>query len=101
MSLDTNSKANAGSSWAETAKIVVQALANAPITVFGTGQQTRSLCYVDDLVDGLMLLAEVPVAQPVNLGNPEEYTVLINPAHPDAQHISAMVVRQFVYDPRL
>ncbi len=53
-----------------------QALENAPITVFGQGQQTRSFCYVDDLVRGLQLLAESGEHLPVNLGNPEEFSIL-------------------------
>jgi dTDP-glucose 4,6-dehydratase len=55
---------------------VRQALENAPITVFGQGQQTRSFCYVDDLVRGLYLLAESDEHLPVNLGNPEEFSIL-------------------------
>src|SRR3954469_2388821 len=53
-----------------------QALENAPITVFGQGQQTRSFCYVDDLVRGLHLLAESEEHLPVNLGNPDEFSIL-------------------------
>ncbi len=53
-----------------------QALADKPLTVFGDGLQTRSFCYVDDLVRGLVLLAESGVSEPVNLGNPDESTVL-------------------------
>jgi dTDP-glucose 4,6-dehydratase len=53
-----------------------QALENAPITVFGQGQQTRSFCYVDDLIRGLLLLAESDEHLPVNLGNPEEFSIL-------------------------
>jgi dTDP-glucose 4,6-dehydratase len=53
-----------------------QALANAPLTVFGDGSQTRSFCYVDDLIRGLVLLAESGEHLPVNLGNPGEFTVL-------------------------
>jgi dTDP-glucose 4,6-dehydratase len=53
-----------------------QALENAPITVFGQGQQTRSFCYVDDLIRGLHLLAESDEHLPVNLGNPDEFTIL-------------------------
>src|SRR5213082_3296631 len=48
---------------------VRQALENAPITVFGDGSQTRSFCYVSDLVDGLIRLAESGVHEPVNIGN--------------------------------
>jgi dTDP-glucose 4,6-dehydratase len=53
-----------------------QALEDAPITVFGQGQQTRSFCYVDDLVRGLHLLAESDEHLPVNLGNPDEFSIL-------------------------
>jgi dTDP-glucose 4,6-dehydratase len=53
-----------------------QALENAPITVFGQGQQTRSFCYVEDLIRGLHLLAESEEHLPVNLGNPEEFSIL-------------------------
>ena len=53
-----------------------QALQDKPITVFGTGQQTRSFCYVDDLIDGIIRLADSGVHQPVNIGNPNEFTLL-------------------------
>jgi dTDP-glucose 4,6-dehydratase len=53
-----------------------QALEDAPITVFGQGEQTRSFCYVDDLVRGLHLLAESEEHLPVNLGNPNEFSIL-------------------------
>jgi dTDP-glucose 4,6-dehydratase len=53
-----------------------QALANEPLTVYGAGSQTRSFCYVDDLVRGLVLLAESGEHLPVNLGNPGEFTIL-------------------------
>jgi dTDP-glucose 4,6-dehydratase len=55
---------------------VRQALGNKPITVFGDGSQTRSFCYVDDLVRGLHLLATSGEHLPVNIGNPGEFTVL-------------------------
>jgi dTDP-glucose 4,6-dehydratase len=55
---------------------VRQALGNKPITVFGDGSQTRSFCYVDDLVRGLYLLATSEEHLPVNIGNPGEFTVL-------------------------
>jgi dTDP-glucose 4,6-dehydratase len=55
---------------------VRQALENAPLTVFGQGQQTRSFCYVEDLIRGLHLLAESEEHLPVNLGNPEEFSIL-------------------------
>ena len=53
-----------------------QALANEPLTVFGDGSQTRSFCYVDDLVRGLVLLARSGEHLPVNIGNPQELTLL-------------------------
>src|SRR3954452_16621018 len=59
-----------------TPTFVRQALANEPLTVFGEGSQTRSFCYVDDLVRGLVLLAESDEHLPVNLGNPQEFTIL-------------------------
>ena len=52
-----------------------QALADQPLTVFGDGTQTRSFCYVDDLVRGLVLLAESGEHLPVNIGNPNEFTL--------------------------
>ncbi len=55
---------------------VRQALENAPLTVFGDGSQTRSFCYVDDLIRGIYLLAESGEHLPVNLGNPNEFTIL-------------------------
>jgi UDP-glucuronate decarboxylase len=55
---------------------IVQALQGDAITVYGDGSQTRSFCYVDDLVDGLMRLMNGDCIGPVNLGNPDEYTVL-------------------------
>jgi dTDP-glucose 4,6-dehydratase len=53
-----------------------QALAEKPLTVYGDGSQTRSFCYVDDLIRGLILLAESGEHLPVNIGNPGEYTIL-------------------------
>ena len=53
-----------------------QALQDRPITVFGEGSQTRSFCYVDDLIRGMILLAESGEHQPVNIGNPDEFTLL-------------------------
>ncbi|HET7572820.1 MAG TPA: UDP-glucuronic acid decarboxylase family protein [Gaiellaceae bacterium] len=55
---------------------VRQALANEPLTVFGDGSQTRSFTYVDDLIRGLVLLAESGEHLPVNIGNPREMTLL-------------------------
>jgi dTDP-glucose 4,6-dehydratase len=53
-----------------------QALANEPLTVYGDGSQTRSFCYVDDLIRGIVLLAESEEHLPVNIGNPGEFTIL-------------------------
>jgi dTDP-glucose 4,6-dehydratase len=53
-----------------------QALDAKPLTVFGDGSQTRSFCYVDDLIRGLILLVESGEHMPVNIGNPGEYTIL-------------------------
>jgi dTDP-glucose 4,6-dehydratase len=53
-----------------------QALQDRPITVFGDGSQTRSFCYVDDLVRGIIALAESGYHEPVNIGNPNEFTLL-------------------------
>lgn len=53
-----------------------QALEHRPITVFGDGSQTRSFCYVDDLVRGLIALAESGAHEPINIGNPQEFTLL-------------------------
>jgi dTDP-glucose 4,6-dehydratase len=53
-----------------------QALQDRPLTVFGDGSQTRSFCYVDDLIRGIVSLAESGYHTPVNIGNPNEYTLL-------------------------
>ena len=55
---------------------VRQAVAGEPLTVFGDGQQTRSFCYVDDLIRGIVSLAESGEHMPVNIGNPDERTLL-------------------------
>ena len=55
---------------------ISQALTNHDITVYGRGRQTRSFCYIDDLVEGIIRLMLSKVNEPVNLGNPMEYTVL-------------------------
>ena len=62
-----------------------QALRGEPMTVFGSGAQTRSFCYVSDLVDGLYRLMQSDERYPVNLGNPREMTIL-----EFAEHIRAM-----------
>jgi UDP-glucuronate decarboxylase len=54
---------------------VVQALQGIPLTIYGDGSQTRSFCYVSDLVEGLMRLMNGDYPGPVNLGNPDEYTI--------------------------
>ncbi|MEJ7709191.1 MAG: GDP-mannose 4,6-dehydratase [Pyrinomonadaceae bacterium] len=55
---------------------IVQALRGDDLTIYGTGEQTRSFCYVDDLVEGLMLLMNAEdVTDPVNIGNPGEFTM--------------------------
>jgi dTDP-glucose 4,6-dehydratase len=53
-----------------------QALAGDPLTVYGDGSQTRSLCYVDDLVEGILTLLHTDYSDPVNIGNPAEVTIL-------------------------
>ncbi|MGI8425658.1 MAG: UDP-glucuronic acid decarboxylase family protein [Actinomycetota bacterium] len=55
---------------------ISQAVEGAPLTVHGDGSQTRSLCFVTDLIEGIVRLLESEVAEPVNIGNPEEVTVL-------------------------
>jgi UDP-glucuronate decarboxylase len=55
---------------------IVQALRGEPITIYGDGSQTRSFCYVSDLVEGMMRLMNQDFIGPVNIGNPGEYTIL-------------------------
>ncbi|QCG92992.1 SDR family oxidoreductase (plasmid) [Azospirillum sp. TSA2s] len=57
---------------------IIQALKNEPITIYGNGQQTRSFCYVDDLIEGFLRFMATPagVTGPINLGNPGEFTML-------------------------
>jgi dTDP-glucose 4,6-dehydratase len=73
-----------------------QALHSKPMTVFGTGSQTRSFCYVSDLVDGLYRLMQSDERYPVNLGNPREMTIL-----EFAEHIRAMTgaKSEIVFEP--
>ena len=54
---------------------VVQALHGEPLTLYGDGSQSRSFCYVSDLVEGLILLMNSPHSGPINLGNPNEFTI--------------------------
>jgi UDP-glucuronate decarboxylase len=56
---------------------IIQALAGDPVTLYGDGSQTRSFCFVSDLIDGLVRLMESPPSftGPVNLGNPVEFTI--------------------------
>ena len=56
--------------------IIMQAIVNHDVTIHGDGSQTRSFCYVDDLVEGIFRLLMSDYAQPVNLGNPDEITIL-------------------------
>lgn len=55
-----------------------QALANEPLTIYGDGSHTRSFCYVDDLIEGFVkvIQSNIPIVGPINLGNPQEFTVL-------------------------
>jgi UDP-glucuronate decarboxylase len=55
---------------------ISQCLRDRPITMFGDGKQTRSFCYVDDLIDGLLRLMASDVETPINIGNPSEFTML-------------------------
>jgi UDP-glucuronate decarboxylase len=57
---------------------IIQALKGEPITIYGDGKQTRSFCYVDDVIDGIILLMKTPrdVTGPINIGNPGEFTML-------------------------
>ena len=56
--------------------LITQALRRQPLTVYGDGSQTRSFCYVSDMVDGILALLRADVAVPVNVGNPDEMTIL-------------------------
>jgi UDP-glucuronate decarboxylase len=57
---------------------IVQALKGRPITIYGDGSQTRSFCYVDDLIEGMIRLMDTPAefTGPINIGNPDEFTML-------------------------
>ena len=54
---------------------IVQALKNEKITLYGKGEQTRSFCYVDDLIEGMILLMESNYQKPINIGNPKEFSI--------------------------
>lgn len=56
--------------------LIVQALAGSPLTIYGDGFQTRSFCFVSDLIEGIRKLASLDVCGPINIGNPVEFTVL-------------------------
>ena len=55
---------------------MMQALRGEPLTIYGDGSQTRSFCYVDDLIEGILLLSRSDEHLPVNIGNPNEFTIL-------------------------
>ena len=55
---------------------MMQALRSEPLTIYGDGSQTRSFCYVDDLIEGILLLSRSDEHLPVNIGNPNEFTIL-------------------------
>ena len=56
--------------------LMMQALRGGPLTIYGDGSQTRSFCYVSDLIDGIVRLAKSAEHDPVNIGNPVEFTIL-------------------------
>jgi dTDP-glucose 4,6-dehydratase len=56
--------------------LMMQALRNEPLTIYGDGKQTRSFCYVDDLIEGILRLSRSTEHFPVNIGNPHEFTIL-------------------------
>lgn len=55
---------------------IAQVLGHKPLTVYGNGSQTRSFCYIDDLIDGIFRLMRIRFNLPINLGNPNEFTIL-------------------------
>lgn len=55
---------------------IVQALKGNDLTIYGDGKQSRSFCYIDDLLEGIQKLTEVDCTEPVNLGNPDEFTII-------------------------
>src|SRR5271170_6139148 len=56
--------------------LMMQALSGEPLTIYGDGSQTRSFCYVSDLIDGILRLSRSTVHLPINIGNPDEWTIL-------------------------
>ena len=56
-------------------KFISQSLKNEPLTIYGNGKQTRSFCYIDDLIDGIILLMNSEFKEPINLGNPSEISI--------------------------
>jgi UDP-glucuronate decarboxylase len=76
---------------------IVQALRGEPLTVYGDGSQTRSLCYVDDEIRGMVALLDSTLTGPVNIGNPDERSVL------DLAHFVLEVTgsrSEIVFEPR-
>ena len=55
---------------------IMQALRNEPLTIYGKGTQTRSFCYINDLIDGILKLMNSNFSKPINIGNPQEYTII-------------------------
>ena len=55
---------------------IVQALQGNPLTIYGDGNQTRSFCFVDDLITGMIKLMDSEIYTPVNIGNPKEFTII-------------------------
>ena len=54
---------------------IIQALKGEPLSIYGKGDQTRSFCYVDDLIEGMIRLMNSDFSQPINIGNPDEYSI--------------------------
>ncbi len=83
---------------------ICQALANESLTVFGDGSQTRSFCYVDDLIEGIWRLLKSDYDEPVNIGNPSEMTrpPVRRGDHPDHRRSSDVVFKELpVNDPKV
>lgn len=56
--------------------LILNAMQSQPLTIYGDGKQTRSFCYIDDLIDGIAKLLDGDISEPINLGNPDEFTIL-------------------------